>query len=310
MSRNDGASGIEAAAEGRHLVFLDYDQAQLDNAYDQAKSAPNIKQVLQRLASNSEITRRRLGEPQRFAYGAAPIEMLDLYRCKNKSAPTFIFVHGGAWRSGTAKDNAFLVEGFNAAGVNVALLDFSCVQDVGGDLMTVTDQVSRGLAWIYHNASQMGIAANRLYAGGHSSGAQLLSACLIKDWQLDFKIPQTFIKGALLSSGMYDLKPVRLSARSAYVKIDDRAEMVLSAQRHLDKIAAPLIIAYGSYESPEFKRHALDFHAALQAAGKPVSLICAEHYNHFEISETLANPVGLLGRAVLNMINTIESTAK
>ena len=36
-----------------------------------------------------------------------------------------------------------------------------------------------------------------------------------------------------------------------------------------------------------------------KAAGKPAQLIVGEGYNHFEIAETLANPYGLLGRAVL-----------
>jgi arylformamidase len=34
-------------------------------------------------------------------------------------------------------------------------------------------------------------------------------------------------------------------------------------------------------------------------SGKPHELIVGEAYNHFEMSETLASPHGLLGRAVL-----------
>ena len=37
----------------------------------------------------------------------------------------------------------------------------------------------------------------------------------------------------------------------------------------------------------------------MKAAGKPVELLVGEGYNHFEMLETLANPYGLLGRAVL-----------
>lgn len=45
-----------------------------------------------------------------------------------------------------------------------------------------------------------------------------------------------------------------------------------------------------------------DFAAAVQAAGKPMQLLVGEGYNHFEIIETLANPYGLLGRAVLEQM--------
>ena len=72
--------------------------------------------------------------------------------------------------------------------------------------------------------------------------------------------------------------------------------------RHLEHLHAPLIVAYGSYETPEFKRQSRDFARACEAAGKRVELIVAENYNHFEIIETLANPHGILGRAVLEQM--------
>jgi arylformamidase len=101
---------------------------------------------------------------------------------------------------------------------------------------------------------------------------------------------------------MYDLKPVRLSKRSKYVTFTDAAEHALSAIRHLEKLATPLILGYGTYETPEFQRQTRDFAAAVEAAGKPVELVVGEAYNHFEMLETLANPYGLLGRAVLKQM--------
>ncbi len=57
------------------------------------------------------------------------------------------------------------------------------------------------------------------------------------------------------------------------------------------------MLAYGTYETPEFQRQSRDFVAAVKAAGKPAELLVGEGYNHFEMLETLANPYGLLGRA-------------
>ena len=53
-------------------------------------------------------------------------------------------------------------------------------------------------------------------------------------------LPADFCKGALLVGGMYDLEPVRRSARSAYVKFTDEMEEALSPQRHIDGINTPL----------------------------------------------------------------------
>ena len=79
-------------------------------------------------------------------------------------------------------------------------------------------------------------------------------------------------------------------------------EHELSSQRHLDRLHAPVIVAYGTLESPEFQRQAQDFAAAVQAAGKSVRLLVAEEYNHFEIIETFGNPYRILGCAVLEQM--------
>ena len=127
---------------------------------------------------------------------------------------------------------------------------------------------------------------------------------LTRGWNEEGLPPDAF-KGAVLLSGMYDLAPVRLSKRSSYVKFTDAMVEQLSAQRHLDGLRAPLILAYGACETPEFQRQSRDFAAAIEALGKPVELIEGLGYNHFELLETLANPYGLTGRAMLGQMQLI-----
>ena len=95
---------------------------------------------------------------------------------------------------------------------------------------------------------------------------------------------------------------MRLSHRSSYVHFTDEMVERLSPMRHLAQLRAKLIVAYGTYETPEFQRQARDFAAAVKAAGKPVEFLVGEGYNHFEMFETLANPYGVLGRAVLEQM--------
>ena len=283
-------------------VWLDLDQAELDAAYDQSVYAPNLQQVVKRYATNSESVRSRLGKPRRFAYGPTPIEGLDVYPAKNANAPIHVFIHGGAWRTGLAKDFAFAAELFVNAGAHFVVPDFINVLESGGNLMPMADQVRRALAWVYRNAGSFGGDPGRIYLSGHSSGGHLAGVVLTTDWQRDFGLPANLVKGGLCCSGMFDLKPVRLSARSSYVKFTDEMEHALSSQRHLDKLNAPVIVAHGTLETPEFQRQSRDFAAAVKAAGKPVQLLVAEGYNHFEIPETLASPYGLLGRAALEQM--------
>ena len=106
---------------------------------------------------------------------------------------------------------------------------------------------------------------------------------------------------------MYDLAPVRLSHRNSYVKFTDEMVEALSPERHIDRLRAPLIVAYGTYETPEFRRQARDFAAAVRAAGKPVELLVGENYSHMELPETLCNPYGLLGSAVIEQMGLVRS---
>jgi len=288
------------------IVWLDMDQQALDDAYDQLVYAPNRDQLTKRRIANSAAARARIGEPLRFAYGPTPIEGLDLYRSASASigkagderAPVAIFVHGGAWRSGSASEFTFLAEPFVHAGAHFAVLDFTNVNDTSGSLLPMVEQVRRAIGWVFRNAEQFGGDRDRLYLISHSSGSHLAGCAVTHDWSKD-GLPRDIVKGATLSSGMYDLKPVRLSKRSQYVNFTDAMENELSAIRHLDRLATPLIVSYGTYETPEFQRQTRDFAAAVKAAGKPVQLLVGEAYNHFEMLETLGNPYGLLGRAVL-----------
>jgi arylformamidase len=275
------------------LVFLNYNQAALDAAYDQAAYAPNREQLIKRRISDSELARLHIGKPERIAYGPAEIERLDIYRTGLSPAPVFIFIHGGAWRSGHSKEFASPAELFLAAGAHYVVPDFAWVQDVGGSLMVLADQVCRAVAWVYENAARFGGDPRRLFLGGQSSGAHLAAVALTTDWPRDFSLPPDIIKEGVCISGMYDLTPVRLSARNRYVAFDDLVVAALSPVRHLDRLHAPLIVAYGTCETPEFQRQSREFAAAIENSGKRVLLIVGEHYNHFELPETLGNPYGL-----------------
>jgi len=283
-------------------VWLDLDQQELDDAYDQSKYAANLAQIVKRYATNSEQVRARLGAPKRLAYGPTPIEGLDLYPTQKPNAPVHVFIHGGAWRTGLAKDAAYQAETFVNAGAHYVAVDFNNVVETKGDLMPMADQVRRAVAWVYKNAASFGGDQNRIYLSGHSSGGHLAGVVLTTDWQKDFALPKDVIKGGLCCSGMFDLKPVRLSARSSYVKFTDDVEQALSSQRRLDHLNCPVILAYGTLETPEFQRQSRDFAATVKAAGKPVTLLVGEGYNHFEMPELLANPHGLLGRAALEQM--------
>jgi arylformamidase len=282
-------------------VFLDYDQKALDDAYDQAVYAPNRDQILARLARTSELVRQRIGAPKRLAYGDAAVEGIDFYGCGKRGAPIDVFIHGGAWRGGLAANYGFPAELHVRAGAHFAAVEFNNVLETGGDLLPMAEQVRRAIAWVCRNAEQLGGSPEKIYVSGTSSGAHLGGVAATTDWTR-YGLPAKPVRGYALCSGMYDLRGPRLSKRSAYVRFTDEAEQALSPQRHLERVNAPIVLLVGSLETPEFQRQTREFADALTRAGKSAELIFAEGYNHFEIAETLGNPYGPMGRAVLALM--------
>ena len=284
-------------------IFRGYDQTALDDAYDQSVHAANMALVMRRFASSSDAARTRIGEPQRHAYGSTAVETLDVYSSDAQNAPCVIFLHGGAWRAGIARNYAFAAETFLHAGIHFIAPDFVPVQEAAGDISVMVEQVRRAVVWVHKNAAVLGCDPGRIYLAGHSSGAHLVGMCLLTDWHT-LGVSAQVIRGALCSSGVYDLRPIRLSSRNSYIKLDDASERALSVQRRAAEVRVPVLVSYGTEESPEFVRQATEFAAAIRAGGGTPTLVVGQNYNHFEILETLGSPYGTLGHAMLRLINS------
>ena len=259
------------------LVWRDMDQKALDDAYDQDVYAPNRPLIVTRRIAAAERARAILGQPERVAYGPSEYEQLDIFRSNAPNAPINVFVHGGAWRRNKGPDYHALAEPLVRAGAHSVILDFINVEQANGDLMPMYDQVRRALAWT--SLAQCGQVRRRPQPASTSRRSRPVRisppACWTDGWREE-GLPEDFCKGALLLSGMYDLEPVPLSKRSSYVKFTDAMVEKLSSQRHLSGLHTPLILAYGTCETPEFQRQTQEFFAAVRALGKPAGLIVGE----------------------------------
>ncbi len=283
-------------------VFLNYDQIELDAAYDQSFYAP-LAAARSKRASTPTSSWRANGWASRCALRTdrPRSKKLDVYRPARPRGPMFVFLHGGAWLHGDAYYAGAYAEIFVNRGATFIAPDFTPVDKVGGDLGVMADQVRRAVAWIWKNAATFGGDRTQLYVGGHSAGGHLSGVVHVTDWTA-YGLPPAPLKGGMCMSGMYELAPVALSKRSEYVSFTPAMIDALSAQRHIAMIHAPLVVSYGSFETPEFQRQNREFAAAVRAAGKPVQLVAATGYNHYEMEESLGNPYGPNGRAALALM--------
>jgi arylformamidase len=159
-------------------------------------------------------------------------------------------------------------------------------------------QLRRAVIWLSRNAHSFGGDPARIHVVGHSSGAHLTSVLLTSDWQ-GLGATDNILKSGACVSGMYELRPVLLSARSSYVRLSAAEEDELSAIRHLDRVGCPILVAYGAKESPEFQRQGREFAAALRASGRRVKELILPACNHFEGIRLMMDPRSSLAREVL-----------
>jgi len=237
-------------------IWLDYDQAALDRAYDQRAWAPDAAEWVARYGRDTAAA-RAAHPPEVQDYGAG---LLDLYHAARNTRGIHLHVHGGAWRLLTRGDAGMAAPALLAAGWDMAVPDFRLLPAFR--LPDMVEDVVAACLWA--------AARGRLHLSGHSSGAHV-AAVVAADARLAGRIASL-----TLISGSYDLEPVLLSARGDYVKLSAAEAHALSPIRHAGRIQAPVVLAHGDGESPEFIRHTQALGVALGVA--PIVLAGTNHF--------------------------------
>lgn len=295
-------------------VYLDYTQAELDAAYDQKMWAPNREAVVAWYGEESARVRARLAHRRSVPYGAGEDETLDIFPAKpkvgsesnvrpgsNALPPIHVHIHGGRWTLFSKDEESFIAPVFVEAGAICVVIGFSNIPKVR--IPGMVDQVKRALAWIYANAASFGGDPERIHVSAHSSGSHLAGVALLTDWKTEFGLPANLVKNALLISGMFDMRPVILSARSSYVKLSGAEILALSAILQPDKLNTPVTLVYGEKETPEFRRQPKAFAEVLASIGKPVKVVEIPGVNHFEVLRDLGDPRSEVARLALELMS-------
>ncbi|MEV8267148.1 alpha/beta hydrolase [Microbacterium sp. NPDC076911] len=150
-----------------------------------------------------------------IAYGGGvdPVETLDLFSnaTEGELLPTVVWIHGGAWVSGSSANvNPYLKllanEGYTTVGVNYGL-------GPEATYPAAVNQLNEALGYLNDHADELGIDSSQIVLAGDSAGAQLASqlATLITDERyanlmgIAPALEADQLSGALLNCGVYDL---------------------------------------------------------------------------------------------------------
>lgn len=293
-------------AETASKVFLDYTQEELDRAYDQNVWASNFKELRKESFERCADLRRRMRHFE-VSYGPSAEETLEILPTARQGAPVHLFIHGGRWAH--QPDTAFIwyADTIVNAGAHFVAARFTTLDPEGKGSERLADMVAqlrRAILWLRDNARSFGGDPEQIHVMGCSSGGHLTSVMLATDWAA-LGCDRYPLKSGFCVSGMYELHPVLLSWRSSYVKVTEADKDEFSAMRHLERIGCPVLVAWGSRESPEFKRQGSEFAAALRARNMPCRELLLDGCNHFEGVRTMMDAASPLAQAVFRQMGLI-----
>ena len=264
-------------------IFRDYTQAELDLQYTNLVT-DHDRDTQQALQARSGAFAEARADARDLAYGDDPADRFDVYRATSTSNPAIIFAHGGQWQRGNPAATSAWAEAVLSHGVSLIAGTFPMIPQVR--LPDIVDHLTALVRHVRANAKDHGIDPTRLCIAGHSSGAHLAAAVLVRlanEGDLDG------IVCGLTVSGNYDLRPLMLSYRREYLELSEEETTALSPLLTLDKKLPPTMVVHGGDESDEFKHQASTFHAALEKQTE-TGLHIVPGANHFAVFAGLETP--------------------
>jgi arylformamidase len=277
MVAGEANSGLERMTGYRGMT-----QDELHASYNNLAAVPESASIIEEWTRRSAMIRQRPGVLRDVAYAPAPRTMLDYFPCGAEKPPLFVFIHGGYWLRNRKDMFAFVAEGANAAGFDVATIGYTLAPEAR--LTRIVLEVEAALDFLRRHSAELGFDADKVIVGGWSAGGHL--AALMMDHPI--------ASGILAISGIFDLQPVALCSINEIVRISAAEVEMLSPIRRLGRGHIPICVAWGGQELSELQRQSEDFVTAAREAGRPVDALCLETHNHFTILDELRSNEGLL----------------
>jgi arylformamidase len=283
-------------------IWRDYDQAALDAQYGtRSQIGDAYESWAEQWRQESEAT-RSLRQPRLdIAYGPHARQRLDIFPPPpaSRPSPIAVFFHGGFWRSRDKSDYSYVANGLAGLDAAVALVNYPLCPSASLDEIVRSARMS--IRWLIDHAGEFGGDPRRIYVMGHSAGAHLAAMCCCGDGSDAYELPEGAIKGALLSSGLYELEPTRLCFANADVRLDADQVRRLSPMRLAPKaLDGPMLIIFGGAETEEFSWQAHQFAQAMAGGGVDTRVLSVPDANHYTIVPQLAVP----GTLVLSAFQT------
>ena len=271
----------------------------VERGYNNRAAVPDHPLWFAKYIEMSAATRDRHRHVLDLRYGPGPKETLDLFLPKDPPRGTFVFIHGGYWRSLDKSDFQFVAGTFAEKGIAVAVANYDLCPAVS--IAKIVDQCRRMMVWLAKEGPRHGAPADNVVVGGHSAGGHLAAMLFATDWELLRLGNEPFVGGVTLS-GVHDLKPLVRASMNEDLHLNNAEAARVSPVNHISLSQAPLLVAVGGAETSEFIRQSQLMWDAWPNNARPAAgplIIAGKH--HFNVVVDYADPESDLTRATLEL---------
>lgn len=269
-------------------------QEDIDREYDVEAGVPDFTIYADLFVGESHNARERMDCMLDVRFGPTADETLDIFPATDPNAPILVFIHGGYWRMLTSKEFSFTAMAPVANGYTVVVTNYSLCPKVS--MEEITRQSRAAIAWLRTTDLEFNGDRDRIFVSGHSAGGQQTALLLGSDWESEYGLPQDTIKGGIMISGLFDLRPLRYSFVQPKLQLNYGTIEGQSPLFHLPESAPHILVSVGGEESAEFRRQSRDYLDAWTAAGLNGEYFEQAGKNHFTAIDGFLDPESSLFR--------------
>jgi arylformamidase len=269
-----------------------------------------ITQHVSTIAAASEKARRSLRCQLNVAYGPTSRQKYDILSDSSTppDAPILVYIHGGYWQILSKDESSFAAEPVvKSAHAVFAAVDYELCPNVS--MTEIVEQVHAAVDQITQWALKRG--SRGIFLAGHSAGAHLAAIVLdrIQTNQSEDTTGTDLIKGLVLISGIYDLRPMLDTSENTALRMTEEEAWSLSPMNAISLTRlqqqhnhVDILIAVAENDSPAFRQQSQNYELALLEKRIAVRLLDVKDADHFDIVERLTDNDYLLTKAIISML--------
>jgi arylformamidase len=281
------------------LLYKKYENVDELNAQYDVEANPQTQVYVESFAARSAQARDEIHCQLDIPFGPTRAETFDVFFCDGGIRPAAFFVHGGWWRATTSKLWSYVAVGPLVHGITTVVTNYAHCPNV--TVAEIVRQHRAAFASVWHRAEEFGIDRDNIVIAGHSAGGHAMAALSATDWE-DYGLPAHPFRATVPISGVFDLLPVARCWLAPYLQLSLSEAVTLSYCEPLDWLP-PTLAVVGGNESEEFIRQTCEWAESQQSAGLPANWEAVPGRDHFDILEELAQPDGLITKAILNFLH-------